>query len=1064
MVGEIQSNNHLLKIMDRMPYLVWYKDASGRYTAVNQPYANFLGKQKEEMVGKTDFDLWTFQIASRLTLDDAEIMSAGKEKTVEEYIEYGIGGFWFETFKAPIFNEHHDVVGTIGIAKNISRSKQYSIELERKDSFVKYMIDSIPDLVFYKDSQGVYLGCNKAFANEFIGLSEDEIIGKTDADFVKDKNLAKFFRQKDIEVMNKRATSSNEEVIQLNDGRFIIIETSKTPFYDEKGNVAGIIGIARDITLRKTMEKELKEKSDYAQMLLRLVPSAVYTLDNQMRITSWNDMSEAITGYKAEEVMGVSAENLCIHPCRENCMLFADQAVAPEFNLICKIRNKYGEPKYILKNVDLLRDSTGKIIGRIECFDDITERVYAEEQLKESERRLNLATSSANVGLWDWSVQTGETVFNEQWANIVGYTLEQLQPVSIDTWVSLTHPEDLKRSQELLQRCFSGETEYYECELRLKHRDGHWVWVLDRGRVIEWEQKKPIRMLGTHIEITRRKQTEDELFNKEKLLFAVANSITELITDSNYMHSIVKSFEMIGKATRVDRVYLFTNTYDKNGNGYTSQVAEWNSDDSEPQLNNPELQNLPFNEVYSFIEPLSRGETYCNLVRELENDRTRQLLESQDILSLIVLPVFVEGIFWGYMGFDECKYERKWTEAEYSILSAFANTLGRAVARSLLEAELQASKQRAEAANIVKSEFIANMSHEIRTPMHAILGYADLIQETVQDEQIITYLNSIKKTGNILMNLISDILDLSKIESGRIELQMAQVDIRQLFNDIREVFLLKAKEKDLDFKLQLSDEIPDLLLMDEMRIRQILFNLVGNAVKYTDKGWVKVSAHIRKKNVRKKTLNLVFVVEDTGIGIPEDQQQLIFEPFRQKEGQSNKKYGGTGLGLPISRKLIHIMGGTITLKSKYHVGSTFTVEIPGVTVCGQSPIIPKDPDNMLEGPGRKDDETLKRMVGVSAQKDVNEGMLEELNGLKEGLWLESIRKNRTADIRKLAASIHDIGEKYRHLEIAGYADTLQGYINNFDLKRIKEFLEEYPIMLERYRKISCNGGKEYDRD
>ena len=894
MDGEFESKMHLLAILDNMPFMAWYKDNKCRFIAVNQPFADSLGKTKEEIIGKTDFDIWPYELALNYTNEDYEVMRTKEKKTFDEQIDDNFGGKWFEIFKSPVFDDDGNVIGTIGMSKDISKSKHFQLELENQKIFIKSMIDSIPDLIFYKDINSAYLGCNHAFAHEFIGLTEDEIIGKSDLDFVRDVEIAKFFRQKDIEVFAQGKTQINEETVQLVNGNFVCLETSKTPFYNEDGEIAGLIGIARDITNRKNFEKKLKIQSDYSKMLLQTVPSGVYSIDNNLRITSWNHMAEKITGYTSDEVIGKCIDLFNFHPCRENCQLCLNKFSATESNLTVQIKNKNGDIRYLRKNIDVLKNDLGEIIGGIECFDDITENVLVEKQLKESEMRLNLATGSAMIGLWDWNLQTGNTIYNEQWANIIGYSLNELKPISIQTWIRNTHPDDLEKSNDLLLKHFNGEIEYYENEIRLKHKNGQWIWVLDRGKVIEWDsQKNPIRMVGTHIDITERKLIEEELKRKEKILSAATFSIKELLENRDYLDAISKCFELIGTATQVNRIYLFVNTYDDDGI-YTSEKLKWNSGAYKPKLNNLKLENIPFEDLDDFISILKNNKPFHGVTKKLEKCKLRDILESRDTLSFIIFPIFVERVFWGFIGLDECKYERNWTESEFSTLSAFSTSIGKTIERDLIEKTLETSRQNAETANMLKSQFLANMSHEIRTPMHAILGYTSLLKDIVESDESLNYLNAIQKSGNMLMNLINDILDLSKIESGKLELQTGYVDIRELFNDIKEIFSLKIENKNIKIYMHIDPKIPKTVLMDEVRIRQILFNLVGNAVKFTDEGLITVSAYVSNFNEKDNLLSLTFKVQDTGIGIPEDQQSSIFNPFKQKDGQNNKKYGGTG--------------------------------------------------------------------------------------------------------------------------------------------------------------------------
>lgn len=368
-------------------------------------------------------------------------------------------------------------------------------------------------------------------------------------------------------------------------------------------------------------------------------------------------------------------------------------------------------------------DHQGNVVGITGIARDITERKMLEIFSRESALRISLSTDSAQIGLWDWKVQTGEVVINEQWAEIVGYTLEELSPVSLDTWIRLTHPEDLERSNQLLEDCFSRRSDFYECEARMRHKDGSWVWILDRGQVVEWDDDdKPVRMVGTHIDITEIKHVEEELGKKDKILTAVALSIKELLENMDYYDAVAKCFDLLGKAAEVDRVYLFKNHIDDQGIEKTSQKIEWNSGDFGAQIDNEHLQDIPFDDIRDFIEVIRSKNAFYGVVREIADVNVRALLEEQGIVSIVILPVYVKEVFWGFVGFDECKYERRWSHVEFSTLSAFVNSLERAIERSVIEAELTSSKRLAENASQAKSQFLAKMSHEIRTPLMEFSG------------------------------------------------------------------------------------------------------------------------------------------------------------------------------------------------------------------------------------------------------------------------------------------------------------------------------------------------------
>lgn len=253
--------------------------------------------------------------------------------------------------------------------------------------------------------------------------------------------------------------------------------------------------------------------------------------------------------------------------------------------------------------------------------------------------------------------------------------------------------------------------------------------------------------------------------------------------------------------------------------------------------------------------------------------------------------------------------------------------------RIALENSLKEAKVHAESANIAKSQFLANMSHEIRTPMNAILGFTELLDEQVTEPRLKSFITTIRSAGTTLLLLINDILDLSKIEAGKLVLNKSAVDPHQLFIETANMFALQIKNKDLLLHLDIDPTLPQGLLLDATRLRQILFNLIGNAVKFTETGQIRISLHADNVDDHQSKLDLHIQVEDSGIGIPEDQLEYIFETFTQQSGQDPRKYGGTGLGLSITRRLIEMMGGEIQLQSQPGKGSLFTIRLPDIDIA-----------------------------------------------------------------------------------------------------------------------------------
>lgn len=253
--------------------------------------------------------------------------------------------------------------------------------------------------------------------------------------------------------------------------------------------------------------------------------------------------------------------------------------------------------------------------------------------------------------------------------------------------------------------------------------------------------------------------------------------------------------------------------------------------------------------------------------------------------------------------------------------------------RKYNELTLLEAKESAESANRAKSEFLANMSHEIRTPMNAVIGYSELLSSMITNKEKREYINAIISAGKNLLTIINDILDLSKIEAGKLNIQYGKVDISYVFEDIYHMFQGALKSKGLEFKVDIDEELPHTLELDEVRLRQILLNLVGNAVKFTDKGYVSLSAQKINENPNNHSIDVVVYVEDTGIGVPKEEFKNIFQTFQQKEGQEHKKYGGTGLGLSICKRLAEMMNGSISLESELGKGSRFSVVLNNVKIA-----------------------------------------------------------------------------------------------------------------------------------
>ncbi len=396
-----------------------------------------------------------------------------------------------------------------------------------------------------------------------------------------------------------------------------------------------------------------------------------------------------------------------------------------------------------------------------------------------------------------------------------------------------------------------------------------------------------------------------------------------------------------------------------------SPISLWDEDFSQLKACIDDLRNRGITDFRTYFEQHPEHVIeYLSFVNVLDvNNATlklygaaskAELLGNLDkILTKEALPVLTDELtalaeghtaFEGEMAAKMLSGETKYILLNWSIQPEYEETWSRVTVsilditdRKQTEVELINAKIAAEAANRAKSEFLANMSHEIRTPMNAVIGFTELLDTLITDSTQRSYLEAIDTGGRNLLTLINDILDLSKIEAGKLEIHHEPTRVTAIFNEVQQVFRQKLADKPLEYLVDIAPDIPKYLLLDDVRVRQILLNLVGNAIKFTEQGYIKVSVSIlptpTPSRVGKGLLDLIITVEDSGIGIPESHQYTIFETFTQQDGQSTRHYGGTGLGLAITKQLVEMMHGTISLKSEVNKGSRFTIALKDVAVC-----------------------------------------------------------------------------------------------------------------------------------
>ncbi|MCL2624491.1 MAG: ATP-binding protein [Planctomycetaceae bacterium] len=431
------------------------------------------------------------------------------------------------------------------------------------------------------------------------------------------------------------------------------------------------------------------------------------------------------------------------------------------------------------------------------------------------------------------------------------------------------------------------------------------------------------------------------------LLRAVNHAIVLLIQAEmdEFETALQESMGIVGNAVDADRVYIWKN-HEKDGRLFCTQLYEW-SENVEPQQGNEYTVGISYDDnMPGWEDKFLRGQCVNGPICDLSPEE-QSLLSPQGIISILVMPIFLRDEFWGFVGFDDCRNERLFTENEISILRSGSMLIANALLRNEMTQQLMHATEAAQAASHSKSAFLANMSHEIRTPMNAILGITEILMEhgTIRPE-IEEGLIKIYNSCNLLLGIINDILDFSKIEAGKLDILPAQYSLASLINDASQLNVMRIDSKPIEFVLQVNENVPAKLIGDELRIKQILNNLLSNAFKYTNAGKVTLSVTSesssdrsvgvelpsRERDVIGNAVTLVLRVQDTGVGMTKEQLKNLFVEYSRFHQESGISVEGTGLGLSITQRLVSLMGGKIHVESERGIGSTFVVRLPQKTV------------------------------------------------------------------------------------------------------------------------------------
>lgn len=794
-----------------------------------------------------------------------------KDNTYKWILDKGMVIKWDENGK-PL-----RMIGThLDLTERIKAEERLKLEKEKLQRILKTSLDGF----FIVDLQGNFKDANDSYC-KMIGYDYQELMKMKipDVEAIESIEETREHIEKIMETGSDRFVTKHRS----KQGNEIDIEVSVNLLKSDGQKM--IVTFCRDITEQIKSEMALKEsrkqlESFFSQSLdgffFMMIDQPVdwndssdkeklldYVFSNQ-KMTKANDAILKQYGLSHDEFIGLTPRDFFSHDIERGKEIWRDFFDNGKMHLETKERIFDGSDMWIEGDYVCLYDDDGRIRGHFGIQRDVTDQKIAEQKLIEEEEKFRQLTEHIEEVFWLRNAENDKMIYvSPAYENIWGRSCESLYD-NPDSFFESIHQED----KESVIRDFQSNRNiidgYFDMEYRITRPDGKIRWIWARAFPVKDKNGKMIRRAGIAEDITNRKEMEQRLKDSEERYRGLIESQTDLIV-------------------RVDEKNRFTYVNDTYCNTFGKKREEL------------------------------IGKVFTPLIHEDDIEDTLQAMES------LGKPPYRATIEQRAKTIDGWR----WFEWEdNAILDDKGNIVEiQGVGRDITE--LKEAENKALQASRAKSEFLANMSHEIRTPMNSILGFSEILLNTVEDPLQKDYLSTILSSGKTLLSLINDILDLSKIEAGKLDIVPKSVDISQTINEIAGIFSQKVMEKGLELKININDDFPKIIRIDEVRLRQVLLNLIGNAVKFTDNGEVNIITRTLKKNEDK--VDFAIEVHDTGIGINQKLGNEIFEAFTQQMQYDTKKYGGTGLGLAISKRLTKMMNGDLYYESEEGRGSIFTV-------------------------------------------------------------------------------------------------------------------------------------------
>lgn len=854
-----------------------------------------------------------------------------------------------------------------GILQDITNYKESQEALLKSEQQYRLLAEHSEDIISVHSPTANIEYISPSVRN-VLGYTPEEVMGKNILEFVHPEDHQRFLPGDNLPGVHETPLLLLRYRMLHKNGNHIWLESIVKPV-KEKDVVTKLICTSRNITERKKTEaqksrllREVKQSESLLRAIFDATPDMIFIKDLQYRHMMVNRAYANLLQKDAAQIIGKN--DLELGFTEDQVKGNAEKGIRgfwDDDNAVIKSGEiQYREEETAYVNGELryfsivkapLKDETGLVWGVLGFAHDITGIKKAEGQkemllaeVKQSEQLLRTVIDASPD--WIFIKDTGHRFLMTNKAYASSLNLQPEDMIGKND-IELGFDESVVKGDpdndipgfwaDDIEVINSGNAKYIPEELNIYN--GRLCYFSTTKVPLRDEQGMTWGLLGFSHNITELKTVEGNLRRKDQLLQAVSEATHQLIGNHNLEDAMSEGVFLLAAKMQVDAICVYKCGHE-NGVLMQQQMAYCNTSGLELE-NDRNYLPAPFSNGSAVLNTLEQNEIYAALTTEVADEQVQKLYYLRQVKSLVMIPIFVQNKLWGYIAIKECKSERIWTATEFTILHSFAATMAATIEQRELQQEILKAKEIAEKASRAKSEFMANMSHELRTPMNGILGFTDLVLTTDLQKAQRGYLQNVKKSAHGLLNIINDILDFSKIEAGKLFLDYTAFQLNELIEEAIDLLNVKAHEKNLEVLFWSDPDLPSVINGDSVRIRQILVNLLGNAIKFTEKGEIYIECRQttgKYEQDGKQMIGISISVKDSGIGIPASKLAKIFEGFTQADSSTTRKYGGTGLGLTISRSLAELMGGSLTVTSEPGKGSHFNLHL-ALEVVDEKPLL-----------------------------------------------------------------------------------------------------------------------------